>query len=120
MEEIYDYIKRTTNNEIATVKDNNGYIDNIFVNSNNVVYYSITGPHSGNGFTFLVRADYAATHDRWSNCLWDYNFNNEREVIHFFRIGGLEAIAMYVMDVTEMALETLQRVIADAQGRHFD
>lgn len=119
MEDIYQYIKRTTNNQIDIIRNTDGYIDNIFVNSNNVVYYSITGPHSGNGFTYLVRADYAATHDRWSNCLWDYNFNNDAEVIQFFRIGGLEAIAMYVMDVTEMALETLQRVIAEAQNRQF-
>lgn len=116
MEEIYQYLQLITNYSLDTIRnETTNEIDNIFVNAG-TVYYSITGPHSGNGFSFLLRADAAATHDRWSNCDWEYEFSTKEEVIAFFRIGGMEALAMYVKHMVQSVLDTVEIMIREVSG----
>lgn len=108
MEEIYEYFENLgieTYKLDKIVNETTGEIDNIFVNANDLVYYSITGPHSGNGFTFLVRADAAASHDRWSNCDWEYNFEDVTQVKTFFEVGGLSKVAQWVLSTVEYAMD---------------
>lgn len=96
MDSIYNYLISTTDCKVDRLMDENTKeVTHIYVNQKDIIYYCICGPHSGNGFTYLVRADAAATHDRWSNCDWEHEFESAEQVISFFRIGGMEAVAEY-------------------------
>lgn len=102
MEEIYRYLSSMTNCKLdRLIDEDTREITHLYVNQKDIVYYCICGPHSGNGFTYLVRADAAATHDRWSNCDWEHEFDNAEQVIGFFRIGGMEAVADFCVSTIQ-------------------
>lgn len=67
------------------VRDEEVYYSNLYAISKATTHpeivISITAPHSGNGFKFLLRADYAASHDRWSNAVYEEEFRDVAGVL---------------------------------------
>lgn len=70
--------------DIVGIHDSSGHVitlENIYAKRNDSLI-SVCAPHSGNGFKFLLRADSAATHDRWSNCDFEWYFQKVDLLMH--------------------------------------
>ena len=68
---------------------------NYYLEKDNVVL-SITTPHSGNEYKYLIRHDYKEIFDRWSNCYYE----NSADTIE--KIGNiLEDIEYFVLNKDE-------------------
>ena len=80
MQELEHIIEEAGYRITGTIRDEETYYSNIYAvsksDSHPDIVLSITAPHSGNGFKFLLRADYAALHDRWSNALYEKEFKD--------------------------------------------
>lgn len=68
------------------LKDNNFKLvdridlDNFYFEIGDIVA-SLTSPHSGNNYSYLLRADFKKDFDRWSNCYFETNFKNYKEML---------------------------------------
>ena len=69
---------------IDVIKDNNENISHIYLkDKENLLYYLIIGPHSGNNYKYLLRANSQKTFDRWSVCEFQKEFNTEFLLLTF-------------------------------------
>lgn len=117
MELIYQWLMSMTDCKLDRLMDEDTkVVSHIYVNQKDKIYYCICGPHSGNGFTYLVRADAAATHDRWSNCLWEHEFETSEEVVAFFSVGGLQAVYEFVTNQLHAVTTAVGEVIDEIRN----
>ena len=74
---ILDEINNWWGTIIDIVRDDNGYIQQIYFEERNMnIMACLTFPHSGTNFHFLLRADYIDSFDRWSNAAYDCWFRS--------------------------------------------
>lgn len=55
--------------------------DNFYFEIENIIV-SLTTPHSGNNYSYLLRADFKKNFDRWSNCEFETNFKTNEEMLN--------------------------------------
>lgn len=60
--------------------DDQTYYSHIYFAKGDFIF-CLTAPHSGNGFSYMLRADYAATHDKWGNAAYEEFFKHPEDVI---------------------------------------
>lgn len=80
MENILEYITNAGHTDITVYKELSGRITHIYSTLGDYMF-EIVFPHSGNRFSFLLRADATATHDRWSVSDYEEHFNTPLELI---------------------------------------
>lgn len=80
MQEIERIVEHLGYRITGFVRDEETYYSNLYAMGPKIVL-SITAPHSGNGFKFLLRADYAALHDRWSNAVYEQSFRGGEDLL---------------------------------------
>lgn len=96
MRSLYDfYMKEVCNDNdnyyqgASAIGDlDSGFIDEIIWQRNNILY-SITSPHEGNGFTYLVRINPQETFDKWGNADIELKFYNCDEAIAAMKYDAL-------------------------------
>lgn len=80
MQELERIVEEAGYRITSFVRDEETYFSNVYAISKATTHpdivLSITAPHSGNGFKFLLRADYAALHDKWSNATYEKEFRD--------------------------------------------
>ena len=85
MQELERIVEEAEYRITGFVRDEEVYYSNLYAISKATTHpeivISITAPHSGNGFKFLLRADYAASHDRWSNAVYEEEFRDVAGVL---------------------------------------
>ena len=80
MENILEYITNAEHTVITVYKELSGRITHIY-STLGVYMFEIVYPHSGNGFSYMLRADATATHDRWSVSDYEEHFKTPLELI---------------------------------------
>lgn len=80
MNDILDYITNLGHTDITIYKELSGRITHIYSTFEGYVF-EIVYPHSGNRFSYLLRADATATHDRWSVADYEEHFKTPVELI---------------------------------------
>ena len=76
MKDIADLLEREGWRITGYIYDEDTFYSHLYAMRNEIVL-SLTAPHSGNGFSYLLRADYAASHDRWSNAAYEQVFKED-------------------------------------------
>lgn len=80
MKQIADLLDRENWHVTGYVMDEETYYSHIYCQKGDMIM-SLTAPHSGNGFSYLLRADYAASHDKWGNAAYEETFQDEGSLI---------------------------------------
>lgn len=75
MEELAELLEREKWRITGYIGDEETYYSHLYAQQGEVII-SVTAPHSGNGFSYLLRADYAATHDKWGNAAYERSFKD--------------------------------------------
>ena len=80
MKEVADLAEREGWRITGYIRDEETYYSHLYCQKDEVII-SIAAPHSGNGFSYLLRADYAASHDKWGNAPYERSFNDVADLI---------------------------------------
>ena len=80
MKDVGDLLEREGWRITGYIRDDDTFYSNLYAVQDEIVI-SITAPHSGNGFSYLLRADYAASHDKWGNAAYEETFQDEGSLI---------------------------------------
>ena len=80
MEEIAELLEREGWRITGYIRDEDTYYSHIYGQRDDIII-SITAPHSGNGFSYMLRADATATHDKWGNAIYEEFFTDAADLI---------------------------------------
>lgn len=80
MKDVGDLLEREGWRITGYIRDDDTFYSNLYAVQDEIVI-SITAPHSGNGFSYLLRADYAASHDKWGNAAYEENFADVADLL---------------------------------------
>lgn len=80
MKDIAELLEREGWRITGYIRDEETYYSHIYGQRDDIII-SITAPHSGNGFSYMLRADYAATHDKWGNAIYEEFFTDAADLI---------------------------------------
>lgn len=91
MKEVAELLEREGWRITGYIRDEETYYSHVYCQRDDMII-SVTAPHSGNGFSYMLRADYAATHDKWGNAAYEECFTDAADLILKILMGNFAEI----------------------------